>query len=132
MISWFEKHSKISWAITIFGAASIFYISSLAFPIEKKQIDILPILYHISAFFFLALFLFISSIQRKKIKLIPITIMLSILYAILDELHQYFVPGRNSSTLDVLLDTTGIAIASMFYFILILSKRKPKTLKNNN
>ena len=129
MISWFEKHNKTSWGITILGAISIFYISSLVFPTEKVQTNLLAITYHISAFFLLTLFLLISSIQGKKIKLIPIPMILLILYGILDELHQYFIPGRDFSLLDIFLDTTGILMASMFYFILILLKNNPKTLK---
>ena len=33
---------------------------------------------------------------------------LSVLYAASDELHQYFVPGRHASVLDVLLDSVGV------------------------
>ena len=33
---------------------------------------------------------------------------ISILYAVSDEAHQYFVPGRNASVWDVLLDSAGV------------------------
>jgi VanZ family protein len=35
---------------------------------------------------------------------------LGIAYAVTDELHQHFVPGRLASPLDVLVDTVGVAI----------------------
>ncbi len=33
---------------------------------------------------------------------------IAILYAISDELHQHFVPGRNGSAVDILIDTVGV------------------------
>ena len=35
---------------------------------------------------------------------------LGIAYAASDELHQHFVPGRQGSVLDVLLDSVGVAV----------------------
>lgn len=37
--------------------------------------------------------------------------LLSLLYAISDEVHQLFVPGRNGTPLDVLFDALGAALA---------------------
>jgi VanZ family protein len=37
--------------------------------------------------------------------------VLSIAYAISDEFHQSFVPGRSASVLDVLIDAVGMALA---------------------
>lgn len=35
----------------------------------------------------------------------------ALLYAITDEFHQTFVPGRNGNGIDVLIDSVGILIA---------------------
>lgn len=37
---------------------------------------------------------------------------ISVLYAASDEFHQSFVPGRNGSPVDVLIDTAGAALAA--------------------
>ncbi len=42
------------------------------------------------------------------------TVLLVALYSATDEFHQGFVPTRNGSVQDVLLDTTGAAIALFF------------------
>src|SRR3989338_7628956 len=129
MISWFEKYNKLSWSITLIIAIMIFYISSLTFsPGAGKGYDVKPIIYHISAFFFLEFFLLISLIKGKSEKLIPISIIMAILYGISDELHQYFVPGRNLSPSDIFLDAIGISFASLLYFISI-KYREIKTSK---
>ena len=38
----------------------------------------------------------------------PITLALGVLFAIVDELHQLFVPGRAGQITDVLIDSCGI------------------------
>jgi hypothetical protein len=38
-----------------------------------------------------------------------------IAYAILDELHQHFVPGRVGSPLDVLIDSVGVAVGVLLW-----------------
>lgn len=51
--------------------------------------------------------LFYININNNKIKY---SLILSILFSISDEIHQYFVPGRFCSVTDVLIDTCGIVL----------------------
>jgi len=119
IISWFEKHNKISWMIALLIAIIIFYISSQSFSQGSPgpEFALKSTIYHFLAFFFFNAFLMISIIkgQHKNKKFLLITILISILYAFSDEFHQYFVPGRSSTISDVLIDTTGILFASIIY-----------------
>jgi hypothetical protein len=47
--------------------------------------------------------------------------------AISDEIHQAYVPGRDASLTDVLLDMAGIGIVIFFTSQLFLKKESPKT-----
>jgi VanZ family protein len=38
------------------------------------------------------------------------SVMLGIAYAVSDELHQHFVPGRQASPLDVAIDALGVLV----------------------
>jgi len=38
-----------------------------------------------------------------------------LIYAIIDELHQAFIPGRNTSLIDIVSDGLGIIVANIFY-----------------
>jgi VanZ family protein len=40
--------------------------------------------------------------------------LLSVAYACTDEFHQSFVPGRSAQFSDVLVDSTGVALAMIF------------------
>ena len=43
--------------------------------------------------------------------------IIGLLYAICDEVHQFFVPGREASIFDVLIDTAGLAVAQAVLYI---------------
>jgi len=118
MIKWFEKYSKISWVITLFWGVAIFYISSLRFGGVSSALSWVSIVYHFSAFFCFSFFLLISSVRgRKNNRIFILVILISVFYGILDELHQFFVPGRACTFFDVGIDSLGILFASMIYFI---------------
>tara|TARA_Y100000310_G_scaffold271596_1_gene286145 strand:- start:1535 stop:1939 length:405 start_codon:yes stop_codon:yes gene_type:complete len=123
LLNWFEKHNKLSWFITILIAIIIFYVSSLVFPITPPiGINWKPILYHFYAFLFLAGFLLISITKGKNKKLIKLSIIIALIYAISDEFHQLFVPGRNCGIFDILLDLMGILFATLIYILLRYDK----------
>ncbi len=50
-------------------------------------------------------------------------------YAVNDEIHQMFVPGRDSDIKDVLIDTAGAILGIMIYLI-VLKRIQGKTAKN--
>lgn len=130
VIGFFEKEVKLSWFITIVIAATIFWISSLTFEPGTPQTTIYTLLYHIIVFFFLGGFLLISLVQGKNKNLIIVAILLAIIYAISDEIHQFFVPGRTCAFFDVGLNFVGISLAFLIYFIsLELRKNQGKYKK---
>ena len=127
MIFWFEKHNKLSWTITVLIAIIIFYLSSLSFEgVVAGGFGYETIIYHFYAFFFFSLFLFISLIKGKpkNKNLIFICIVLAIFYAISDEIHQLFVPGRAFAISDILTDSMGILLAGHLYLSILLGKKK--------
>lgn len=57
----------------------------------------------------------LSSHQIKGWKRFLYALLISTLYAISDEIHQGFVPGRGPSIRDVLIDSAGAATGAGFY-----------------
>ena len=57
----------------------------------------------------------------------PRTIMLfsGFIWAVLDEFHQSFVPGRDSSLQDVAADAAGLVIAVLIFFRLFQNRALP-------
>ena len=57
-------------------------------------------------------------VSRKKIAAV---VFVGILYGLLDEIHQSFVPGREADFYDFLADTLGVCLA---VFLWVLIRRK--------
>lgn len=60
-------------------------------------------------------------IDNKTIKhtwLILLPIIIVSLYGVIDEIHQSFTPGRDSSVADWIADTIGAILGSAIYFYL--------------
>lgn len=101
------------WAPIIIYIIFIYYLSSLPNPIEtiipKEDLayfDFPHFIYHIIEYLILSLLLYRAlKITTKNPQ--TSTILITILYAITDEIHQYFVPGRISSTFDIAIDSFG-------------------------
>ena len=124
MIKWLEKRNKISWIITLIIAAAISYISTLTFPSSSYSgLGIKATLYHIIAFFLFAIFLMISLSRGKSKPLLIMAFFISLLYAVIDELHQSFVPGRYASLNDFMLDSIGIVYALFIYMISLIYRK---------
>jgi len=124
MISLLEEDPKVSWTITIAITIGIFFVSSLTFGGKPSLgFNIIPILYHFLAFFFLTFFLLISLVQGKKRNLFFLGIIFAILYSFSDEIHQLFVPTRTFTVFDLMIDLSGILLASFTYLILLKLKK---------
>jgi len=120
-ILWLEKHNTLAWCLTIFAAVTIFVMSQLVFHVGDgnvgtRTMNVLPIAYHFMAFFCLTLFLTISWTKGElNFKIFAICFLLVTIYALTDEIHQFFVPGRFMSVQDIRVDLLGIGVAQIFY-----------------
>ena len=107
------------WLPPVIWMGLIFYVSSqpgTSFPdlggldlVAKKGAHILEY-----AVLYLLLFRALSTLSRagrtsRRAYLLPM--LLAILYAISDEVHQTFVPSREGTIRDVLIDSFGVLIA---------------------
>jgi VanZ family protein len=73
---------------------------------------------------------FFSSFNLKGKNIIIYIMFICLLYAVLDEFHQSFVPGRTSLVSDVLIDFSGSMLGIILYFPLV--SVTAKLFKNNN
>ena len=110
MISLLEKNRWLAIVMTILIVIEIFYFSTLQGGTGIEGNVWIPRVYHFTIFFLLSFFIFITIKGKEKIRLkyILIALVFSIMYAILDEIHQMFVPLRDASIKDILVDTLGI------------------------
>lgn len=55
------------------------------------------------------------SMEKTKKQKILYSLLFGIFYAVTDEIHQYFVPGRSARVFDVGIDTLGVLTGILIY-----------------
>lgn len=79
---------------------------------------------HVFEYFMLALLIWwgIKHVPTFKITQVQIASIIAFLYAISDEYHQTFVPGRHGAASDVAIDTVGIILFTAIWFVYLRKK----------
>ena len=119
-----ESEPKWSYAdyLTVLPAVIlgiiIFYFSSLSNPYSTPppgQIAVfLNPLMHICEFGLLTFLIFFGFFSKVK----PIYLLtFSFFYALLDEVHQYFVPYRYFDVYDLIVDSVGVILGFISYLL---------------
>lgn len=70
--------------------------------------------------------LFLNTYNIKDEKKLLIGAIIGIIYAISDEIHQSFVPGRSNKILDVIIDSEGNLFGNLFILLFIIFNRRKK------
>jgi VanZ family protein len=99
------------WLPVLAYAGLIFYLSSIpSYGLPKWDFD-MSIL-HVPLFFGLS-YLILRALPSRGVpvwKLFALSIVVSTLYGVTDEIHQLFVPGREFSLVDMLFDFIGSSL----------------------
>lgn len=79
----------------------------------------------------IVIYTFVNTFNISSKKKIVYTILIGMLIAITDEIHQYFVPGRTALVKDVVIDATGVIIGTLITsgIIKFIKSRKIRSKK---
>ena len=106
---------------------AIFVLSSLpgvSFSDSSVIDDLLHFLAHSVEFGIFAFLLLMSKYFRGfKINAL-FSLIVSVIYAFSDEVHQYFVPGRFADPIDFLADSFGILLVVLVYYASRINRSK--------
>ena len=128
-----------AWLLVVLCAAGIFYLSSqngelsaaLSSEVMNPFSRIMDALFgeaghnvfrKFAHFFAYGLLMFLTyhAVYRTRRKLSPVPpFLLCVLYAVSDEVHQYFVPERACRLFDVFVDTLGCIVGGLCFYLLI-------------
>ncbi|MEN8209931.1 MAG: VanZ family protein [Candidatus Fermentibacteria bacterium] len=94
----------------------IFYLS------HQPSLKVVPPLFphqdkvlHTGIYFLLGVSMIVNRDLCRNFRPVPIIFILGLIYAVSDEIHQSFIPGRDCSAGDLLADTVGLSIALSIY-----------------
>lgn len=95
------------------------YIQSFQFIVRKAA--------HFSVYALLSFFLssgFLTFYNLKKQWRLLFAYLIAVLYAVSDEIHQFFVPGRSCELRDVIIDSCGALLGLGIVVLIYLKKEK--------
>ena len=85
---------------------------------------------HYSVFLLLGTTCYLAAYFTKNLRHIyksMYSVGICVAYAIFDEIHQFFVPGRSFQVSDILTDTAGIITGTLLVVVIIIMYRKKHT-----
>jgi VanZ family protein len=117
------------WLPLLLYCVLIYSLSSDKYPVNVPKSFSADKFIHFFAYAFLGL-LIIRAFATLRIKenivfLIIISTLLSTLYGLSDEMHQYFVPYRCADVKDVYADLLGSAFGVYVYYLLSIKYHVP-------
>lgn len=90
-------------------------VETLSFPIRKCA--------HFLEYFILAFLIVVAfSVWGIDKHTIIITSVICILYAITDEIHQFYIAGRSAQVSDVFLDSSASLLSTLLFYKLIIKR----------
>lgn len=139
----YRKLFQIFFIITCIYAGFIYFLSSRSHLLNGNLfhsdlthfvLDLLHNIGHIDKFghiglYFVFGFLLFFTFHYSKKKILQknavlFAILTGLTYGLLDEIHQYFVPGRTASIMDLLADLIGLTLAQICIIIIISLSKK--------
>jgi VanZ family protein len=110
-----KKRDRVRYMFLLFAvlwAGIIFYASSIPADGLPSDLGNLNVLGHFVEYLVLAVLLWFAWKDKWKntVNYLMVTAAICALYAASDEIHQYFVPGRQTDFLDWVVDVLGAGV----------------------
>lgn len=109
-------YEKISLLLAFLVGAVIFFWSNLP-GMAGSGSSLLAILYHFGIFALFSSFIFLSFFKKITGEKFFIYLFFVVLYAALDEVHQFYIPNRACAYRDFFIDLAGIFAGFLFVFV---------------
>ncbi len=119
-----QKSGGLSRKVTTIIVEKILFISDDTKVEKIEQIEpIIRKLAHFSIYMVTGILLMslASTYQMETMRKIYISMLIGMIYAISDEIHQVFVPDRAAKVTDVIIDTLGVGTGIAMVLIIVKS-----------
>lgn len=120
-----EESSAVSRKVTTAVIQNVKKIQDLEYKERELALDkietVIRKLAHFSIYTLVGILMMalMSTYDISKRKQIIVSILVGMMYASSDEIHQYFVPDRTALFTDVLIDTAGVCLGVLIVLMLL-------------
>jgi VanZ family protein len=116
-----QHHRLLPWFVCFLYMVGIFILSAqstLPFLERIERIGRLDFVLHVVEYAFFGLLLSWALVSSGATRTFVLwAFLIGLIYGITDEIHQYFVPARDSSLLDVTADGIGSILGSCLFHV---------------
>jgi VanZ family protein len=129
---WYDPSNSLGlwkwWAPVVLYALFIFSLSNRSYPGALPAFD--TKVFHPIEYITLGIFLSVAWHNFSKNRSTPFLIFCvltsGILFAVSDEIHQAFIPGRSARITDVLIDSVSVALGCGIFLLTTCSRKLTK------
>ena len=124
MFKFLEKNKKLLVYTPLVVYWLILFVATTLPAASMPSFGVVDKVNHLSAYFILAILLFLTLLFQQKIPLTKnrvaaYALIICSLYGMLDEVHQIFIPGRSAEFLDFLADACGALLGVLLMNYLV-------------
>lgn len=111
----FKIKISIYWILSLLYMGLIFFVSSYPLSTKILSFSFFDKLAHISEYGILVSLIYFALRDSNTTKhhSFKLALVIAFMYGISDEIHQYFVPGRQANIFDVVADGIGVLCFSL-------------------
>jgi len=102
-------------------AALLYYLSDQPMAVDIHAFEYQDKVLHVFAYFVLGMLIMAAlraGSHGYRVSQLLLVTLLAVLYGLLDEYHQSFVPGRDPALGDVVADVAGGLLGALFVYLL--------------
>lgn len=119
----------LAWLPAALYMALIWAISSIALPeLPIEQVPLQDKGVHFLEYGALGLLVAHATLRtwphRSAARTLPLAVLITVAWGVLDEIHQGFVAGRSAEVLDIVADTLGAIAGAAARFALRIARRR--------
>jgi len=124
LFKFLEKNKKLLVYAPLVVYWLILFVATTLPAASMPSFGVVDKVNHLSAYFILAILLFLTLLFQQKIPLTKnrvaaYALIICSLYGMLDEVHQIFIPGRSAEFLDFLADACGALLGVLLMNYLV-------------
>jgi len=128
LFKFLEKNKKLLVYAPLVVYWLILFVATTLPAASMPSFGVVDKVNHLSAYFILAILLFLTLLFQQKIPLAKnrvaaYALIICSLYGMLDEVHQIFIPGRSAEFLDFLADACGALLGVLLMNYLVKRSR---------
>jgi len=124
LFKFLEKNKKLLVYAPLVVYWLILFVATTLPAASMPSFGVVDKVNHLSAYFILAILLFLTLLFQQKIpfaknRVAAYALIICSLYGMLDEVHQIFIPGRSAEFLDFLADACGALLGVLLMNYLV-------------